>query len=230
MDGRPAGVRFLQVPILYCQRGDLEHRLTGEIHRLFASAAEKDMLKSFPSTLAFLSAVDATVSTRAVITDLFMKLAPGRHELVVFDLNRGRGIDHLFRDDPGIAIEHLLTDDSLLFDFSVIGNAAKDRDEVVLRRKTVRGSSLEKAELGLKWPPYTYSLSHVALPFLPDDTLYGGTTAKDSPGVALGQLALRGERGVLAVSAVEMLRQRWNPFYGYIESRSEDFLFGATRP
>ena len=71
--------------------------------------------------------------------------------------------------------------------------------------------------LGLSWPEDLYSLAHVALPFPPDDPVYGGGAGK-SPGIRLG-IALRGERGVLQVPASDMLRLRWNPFYAYVEKR-----------
>ena len=35
-------------------------------------------------------------------------------------------------------------------------------------------------------------------------------------------LAIRGEKGVLAIAAADMLRQRWNPFYEYQEQRIVD--------
>lgn len=69
-----------------------------------------------------------------------------------------------------------------------------------------------------------YSLTHVALPFPPWDPLYGGEPQTPSPGLQLGQLALRGERGVLQVSPAAMLRLRWNPFYSYLEAKSLAFL------
>jgi hypothetical protein len=40
-----------------------------------------------------------------------------------------------------------------------------------------------------------------------------------SPGIRLGRIALRGEKGVLEVAAADMLRLRWNPFYPYLERR-----------
>ncbi|MCB1732021.1 MAG: hypothetical protein KDI21_16235, partial [Halieaceae bacterium] len=73
------------------------------------------------------------------------------------------------------------------------------------------------------WPADVYSLSHVALPFSPLDPVYGGPLAADSPGIELGNLAPRGERGVLKVSGTDMLRLRWNPFYDYVESRVLEF-------
>ena len=69
-----------------------------------------------------------------------------------------------------------------------------------------------------------FSLSHVALPFDVTDSLYGGTPNPPSPGVQLGGTALRGERGVLHIGAAAMLRQRWNPFYPYLEARTLTFL------
>ena len=69
-----------------------------------------------------------------------------------------------------------------------------------------------------------FSLSHVALTFPPDDPLYGGDQAQPSPGISLGNVALRGERGVLQVSPAAMLRQRWNPFYPYLERRTLEFF------
>ena len=73
--------------------------------------------------------------------------------------------------------------------------------------------------LGLNWPRTLFSLSHIALPFPPEDPLYGATHDPASEHVHLGDLALRGERGVLAISPSEMLRIRWNPFYSYLEAR-----------
>ena len=64
----------------------------------------------------------------------------------------------------------------------------------------------------------------MALPIAPEDPVYGGRPARPSPGIELGNLALRGERGVLQVSPAAMLRLRWNPFYPYLEQRALDFL------
>jgi hypothetical protein len=35
---------------------------------------------------------------------------------------------------------------------------------------------------------------------------------------------VRGEKGVFAVAAGDMLRQRWNPFYDYQEARIVEHL------
>lgn len=38
-------------------------------------------------------------------------------------------------------------------------------------------------------------------------------------GIKLGNLAFRGERGVLQVSGTDLMRLRWIPFYDYVETR-----------
>jgi len=77
--------------------------------------------------------------------------------------------------------------------------------------------------LGLAWPGGVVSLSHVALPFLPDDPLYGRGPPSSDDRVFLGDMALRGERGV-SISEDWLLRQRHNPFYPYLEGRVLEWL------
>ena len=62
------------------------------------------------------------------------------------------------------------------------------------------------------------------MPFPPEDPLYGGRPAEKSPGIRLGNVALRGERGVLQVPAADMLRLRWNPFYAFMEAEILRFM------
>ena len=76
----------------------------------------------------------------------------------------------------------------------------------------------------MKWPVNLYSLSHVALPFPMNDPLYGKLDSNDSSKIQLGNMDLRGERGVLQIPAADMLRLRWNPFYPYVEQRLLKFV------
>jgi hypothetical protein len=66
------------------------------------------------------------------------------------------------------------------------------------------------------------SLSHVALPFPPDDPLYG--ERPPGKGLFLGQPAIRGERGLLRIPSDWLLRLRHNPFYDYLERRTVDWI------
>ena len=75
----------------------------------------------------------------------------------------------------------------------------------------------------LEWPLHVFSLSHVALPFPPDDPVYGAGPPKDGR-IYLGQPELLGERGFLTVPPTVLMRLRHNPFFPYVERRIEAFL------
>ena len=89
---------------------------------------------------------------------------------------------------------------------------------------------ITQKDTGLTWPNDIYSLAHVALPFPINDPLYGNDDSDDSPGIRIGDLAMRGERGVLWIPAGDMLRLRWNPFYPYLERRVLEFFQLAAPP
>ena len=71
----------------------------------------------------------------------------------------------------------------------------------------------------LAWPNDVFSLSHVALPFAPDDPLYGSEPPAGDNTLHLGDIPLRGERDLNKISGEWLLRMRCNPFYEVLESR-----------
>ena len=203
--------------------------LTQEIQADLQRLSAAGQLGDLPPILAFQSAVDATVLPEAVIDALFEQLPvqsnpEGGHELVLFDVNRRSEVGEVLKSDPKATIEALFAKPNLPFTLSLVTNQTKTSLAVALRRRRAGLEEIEIEPLGLAWPSDIYSLSHVALPFSPDDPLYGEGELGDSPGIELGILALRGERGVLKISATDMLRLRWNPFYGYIEQRTLGFM------
>jgi alpha-beta hydrolase superfamily lysophospholipase len=208
--------------------GDQVFRLTREIQRRLRALEAGDQLRFLPPVLALQSAVDATVSTPALVQSLFERLQSAGHELVIFDINRESRIEPLLNGDPTATIAVLLGDPDRPFHLSVITNQDPQSPQVIEQRTTSGGSTTERA-LDLSWPDDVYSLSHVALPFDATDPLYGSRPPADSPGVRLGSLDLRGERGVLAISPADMLRLRWNPFHAYLEGRLLSFL-GLAEP
>jgi len=195
------------------------HRLTGEIARRITEAAGSgDGLAGFPRVLVLQSAVDATVSTPAVIQGLLARLPARGNELVLFDLNRRTAIPELLRHDPAGMLTALLRDPTP-FTLRVVTNESATSLQVVERLRLEGTDVTSRRRLGLSWPRDVFSLSHVALPFPPTDPLYGDERAEPSPGIRLGRVALRGERGVLRVPAADMLRARSNPFFPYVGER-----------
>jgi alpha-beta hydrolase superfamily lysophospholipase len=204
--------------------GDLAHRITIHIQKQLSALQDSGKLENLPPILAFQSGVDATVTASALVANLFAKLPAAGHELVLFDINRRVEMDILLKRDPRTVFNPLLENDNRSFNLTLVTNESNDSNRVVAYT-TAAGDdaqSMTSKQLN-EWPQSIYSLSHVALPISPTDPLYGGPDAGESPGIQLGNLALRGERGVLHVSGTDIMRLRWNPFFDYVETRILEF-------
>lgn len=202
----------------------LSRRLTREIQRRTRKLAAEKRLDRMPPILSFSSVVDATVEAPAVVRDLFNFLPAGGHELVLFDINRQAKIEQFLTWNPDRMIAAFRKAAHRNYTLTLVTNAAGNSSGAVAARWPVGQRTASRTPLGLSWPSGVYSLSHVALPFAPEDTIYGGFPAGPGPGIQLGNLALRGERGAVVISASTQLRLRWNPFYPWLEERALEFM------
>ena len=202
--------------------GEQVYRLTQEIQSLLEQHS-KEELKKIPPILAFQSVVDNTVSTPALVGGLFSLLPDNGHELVLFDINRSLGIDFLLKKDPANEVRTILQQSDNTFTLSFLTNKDKHSNWITLRQRKAGEVQVLEQETRMVWPKDIYSLSHLALAIPADDPIYGSGKKANRAGVSLGNLALRGEAGVLQISAKNMLRLRWNPFYSYIEKRMHQF-------
>ena len=201
------------------------HRLTRSVAQRISDWSKQGRLDSFPPILVFKSTVDATVSTAAVVDRLLKPLADHGHELVLFDINRFAAKSSLLVSDPGPVTARLMEDSTLPFGVTLIANKNPGTLEIIAQHKAPESNGIsEMKPLGLVWPPGVLSLSHVALPFPPDDPLYGQRPPGDDSVLFLGQMALQGERGLLKISSDWLLRLRYNPFYEFLEKRALDWL------
>ena len=201
--------------------------LTNSIQSRTARLSRSGRLGQFPPTLAFLSAVDATVSADAVLDAFMSRLSPGGHALVLFDVNRGADASQMLRGDPGPLTKRLLSAQALPFELTIVGNVPGDPAAVDALVRSESGAQT-RVPLCLSWPAGVFSLSHLALPFSADDRLYGYAAARDVRVVQLGRIEARGETGVLAVPRWLATRQRSNPFFPYLEQRVLTFT-GSPR-
>lgn len=209
--------------------GTQVYRLTRDVARRIADRRQAGPINGFPPTLVFKSTVDATVSTNALVDDFLKYLAPDGHELVLFDINRFAAKASLLIDDPGPLSRRLMTDEALPFAVTLVTNESPHSRRVIARRKApFSKNASEIKHLDLSWPTEVISLSHVALPFAPDDPLYGQRLPEDDKALFLGQMAIRGERGLLRISSEWLLRLRFNPFYDFLESRTLGWVHDAS--
>ncbi len=207
--------------------GAVVNGLTRSVDRRIARHA-KSRGDALPPILVFKSTVDATVTTDAIVDTLLARLSPDRHELVLFDVNRRAAVSKAMVNDPGPLTDRLLADERLPFTVTFVTNeSTASRGVVALVKPPFSGEPTQAEPLDLEWPRGVLSLSHVALAFPPDDPLYGETAPVDPDELFLGDLALRSERGVLALSPGWLLRMRHNPFYDYVERRALGWMENA---
>ena len=207
--------------------GQQTYNLTLDIRRQINRRKKANHLSGFPPTLTFQSVVDSTVSTDAIVNRLYEKLEGGPHELVLFDINRHAYIRSFIKSDYHELMEGLWNKRNPPYGLTVITNVEEDTRDILARTREPGSDEVRVKHLGLQWPEGIYSLSHIALPFSPDDPLYGSRGAlRPTHGMNLGALEPRGETGMLHIPVNALMRLRYNPFFPYIEER----LVELTQP
>jgi hypothetical protein len=201
------------------------HGLTRLVARRIAARTRSDASQILPPTLVFKSTVDATVSVDAVVDRLLKHLRPERHELVLFDINRFAAKSNLLIADPGPLTARLMAEKNLPFVLTLVTNENPKSRAVVARRKPPLSAEVSKTEpLSLAWPRGVISLSHVALPFAPEDPLYGQGPPRKEDILFLGRMPIQGERDLLKIPYSFLVRIRYNPFYDFLESRALEWF------
>ena len=194
--------------------------LTQALQQQLSRDARENKLAALPPVLAFQSVMDSTVSTRAVVTELFDHLPKNGSELVVFDINQAASFRPLFKPSSWTALTDLLPAAQRRYGVTVITNARADSFETVAKITPAQSTQEQILPLQVAYPQDVYSLSHVAVPFPPDDDLYGrDPEVKNRYGISLGTIALWGETSVLSVGKEALMRVTSNPFYGYMVER-----------
>ena len=196
-----------------CWRG------TRAVRRLLDRAETEGRLAMMPPVLAFVSVVDATVTAPAVQRALLDRLPGPGNELVLFDVNRRAGVLRLLSPAAQERRGWNLEPEGAAYTLTLVTNRDPSTAAVVERLRSPDGA-VRIRETGLAWPPGVYSLSHVAIPFPPDDPIYGDGTAPGSDrALPLGSLSLKGETRQLQLPASLLGRLRYDPFFDVIARR-----------
>ncbi|MCK5431577.1 MAG: alpha/beta hydrolase [Gammaproteobacteria bacterium] len=209
--------------------GNQAYRLTIENRKRLDALAEAEKLDQLPPILAFQSVLDATVSARDLVLELFEKLPDRGHELVGFDINRIVKVEQMLKSDPKVNIDSIISNPNNRFIFSLVTNDNENSEQVIVRTRKPGQTHITETDIDLTWPEDIFSLGHIALPFPEQDPLYGAGQQKNKSGIQLGSLAVRGEKGMLLVPASDMLRIHWNPFYPYLEQRVLNHIFADNK-
>ena len=201
--------------------GRQAYLLTRDIQRSLDRLIREDRVGEVPPMLSFASLADATVRVEAVVDSLYDRIRDPESELVIFDVNRGAAVLPFLAINQVDRLHALTARTDLPYGLTVVGNLGPSTSAVVARTWAPGATHPEIEDLGVEWPPGVYSLSHVALPFPPDDPIYGSEPAM-AVGItvpSLGTLEPRGEKKLLRIPAGWFDRLRSNPFFGYVEDR-----------
>lgn len=176
-------------------------------------------MDKMPPITAFQSVVDATVIAPDLVTRLFSRLRRPGSDLILFDLNRISGYSALV-PMPSNSVQAAI-DRSPRRDYrlTVIGNVLDAKTGMARTTEPGQSTPVETL-LPYDWPGQVFSLSHMAIPFALDDPIYGLIAPPAADGlISLGAMAIRGEKGIFAVSSADQLRMKSNPFFGLVKAR-----------
>jgi alpha-beta hydrolase superfamily lysophospholipase len=204
------------------------YKLTTTIRDQISRMASSGNLDRMPPVLTFQSLVDSTVITSAVLDDLYEKLPANGSELVLFDVNHVGELEEYILPKHKALLSRAMNEGSGRYAVSVITNRAEN-DPIIVELRQVDGMpGFKSRSLQYAWPEDVYSLTHVALPFPLDDTVYGLEHSRgNSEYPHFGRIQLLGESGALILPPALLQRLRSNPFYGYIEARVAESAFAG---
>jgi hypothetical protein len=174
------------------------------------------------------------VGSAPTVDVLYARLSGAQHRLVMFDVNRSVRLASVQRPGARDLIERVARGERR-YTLELVSNASPETLDIAQYR-LAPGQPVETVQTGLAWPGDLVSLGHVALPFPPEDPVYGIRPGSGRDGLpSLGSLLLRGESGALTVSLGSLTRVRSNPFWSIIESQIEalaaaDVLSASATP
>jgi len=179
--------------------------------------AAKNRLGELPAITAFASVVDTTVDNNRLLR--LLKVVPAKgSDITLFDINRRPRFERFFRMDVDVGRNLLNQADPLGFDLTLITNADANTLDLIARTRLSGQSAITDRPTDLAWSHGVLSLSHSAIPFAPDDPVYGPNVEQDAQHpIAIGAMVIRSERGALTLGAETLMRMRFNPFFDIVE-------------
>ena len=205
--------------------GTQSWNLAGAIEARLDKLEDQGRISELPPILTFQSVVDDTVLAEDLITRLYDRLDSNGSEVVFFDVNHSAKLDGLLTRDHQEQLERLMQSSMLKYTVTRITNRDPDSPLVQAEMRAARSETVIVTPLDFEWPRSVFSLAHLAIPFPPDDPLYGSSPSdSDAFAVHIGTLALKGERRVLLVPASQLIRVRYNPFHDYMASRITEVI------
>jgi hypothetical protein len=192
------------------------NRATRELQRALARERAAGRLTQVPPVVAWQSVVDSTVGSNGVVNTLFAQLRGPQHRLVMFDVNRSSAFQSVQRPAARQLLERT-AQAPRGYTLDIVTNHDVEQERIVVQRLAPDGKVTTRST-ALAWPRDLVSLGHVALPFVPDDPVYGFVPGSGRNGIpSIGSWSLRGEAGATTIALGSLTRLRSNPFWSLVD-------------
>jgi alpha-beta hydrolase superfamily lysophospholipase len=203
------------------------NRATRALQAALERAAADGRLRAMPPVVAWQSVVDSTVGANGVVDRLFGALDGPQHRLVLFDVNRNQAYQSVQRPAARLLLERS-AERRRTTTLDVVTNHDTGGDAVVVHRLAPDGRATTR-QTAFAWPRDLVSLGHVALPFKPDDPVYGIAPGSGNAGIpSIGSWLLRGESGATTIGLGSLTRVRSNPFWPLVDADLGELVAADT--
>ena len=130
---RRARIQPVQVQLVSCQRRAQTYDITHDLQQRLDALGADGRLAQFPPVLTFQSLVDATVSTPAIVANLYDRLPQNGSALVLFDFNRHARLDPFIRPEDLTLMARMFEKRARNYRVTVVTNARPDTLDVCAR-------------------------------------------------------------------------------------------------
>lgn len=202
------------------------HRLSSALQRQIASLSNEER-SNMPPVLTFHSVEDTTVSTGAILTDLYAYLPKNDSELVFFIINRSDTYGSFVQSALTLLANQILPTPPRNYGVTLISNQGGRENRATLATIDAGQTQERSRDLTVRFHPSLLSLPHFAVPSPVYDPLYGASPRKGTEGefgVNLALMAAAAKREGKLVSTDSLFRLGSNPFFPYMLKRVDRTL------
>ena len=198
------------------------HRISTAMQAQIGSLLREGKMSGMPPILTFHSVVDTTVSSSAIVAELYAYLPQNDSELVFFDINRAVGYGPIARYLSDNRVARMLPRSPHNYRFTMISNTPQEKHKPIESTVAAGEKKELSRDLNVHFPPHFSALSHFAIPIPVDDPLYGvdlRVGAEKEFGVNLGLMGALTEYDPSHVDPDSLFRIGSNPFFPYVLER-----------
>lgn len=206
------------------------HRLSAALQQQITSLNDRER-SEMPPILTFHSVEDTTVSTVAIISNLYAYLPENGSELVLFIINRSVTYGPVVQSALNLLANQILPTPPRKYSVTLISNQIGKDDRATLATINAGETEERSRNLTVRFHPSFLSLPHFAVPTPVYDPLYGVEPHKGMEkeyGVSLGLMAADAKQRTQLVNPDSLFRLGSNPFFPYMLERIDEML--ARRP